>query len=52
VIESFLSRRRSLVGAAVSVAAATNATAQPAPVWFGRYWAVKWRDGKKIWLAM
>jgi alpha-beta hydrolase superfamily lysophospholipase len=52
VIEGFVVRRRALVGAALSVAVTGNATAQPAPVWFGRYWAVKWRDGKKIWLAM
>jgi alpha-beta hydrolase superfamily lysophospholipase len=52
MVEGLVSRRGALVGTAASVVAVGRAAAEQAPVWFGRYWAVKWRDGKKIWLAM
>ncbi len=45
-----LSRRSTL--AATAAALTVPASAAEADLWSGNYWAVKWRDGKKIWLAM
>lgn len=41
--------------ALTALAAASLMGASPMPTgqpWEGRYWAVKWRNGRKIWLAM
>ncbi len=49
-----IAQRGVLVGALSAAGGAVQATAA-APdeaVWFGRDWAVKWRDGEKIWLAL
>jgi pimeloyl-ACP methyl ester carboxylesterase len=49
-----LPRRGVLVGALATTAGVGRAAAAGSdqPIWFGRDWAVKWRDGKKIWLAL
>jgi len=45
-----LSRRTTL--AATAAALSVPASAAEAELWSGNYWAVKWREDKKIWLAM
>jgi pimeloyl-ACP methyl ester carboxylesterase len=45
-----LSRRSTL--AATAAALTVPASAEEADLWSGNYWAVKWRDNRKIWLAM
>jgi alpha-beta hydrolase superfamily lysophospholipase len=45
-----LPRRFALAGTAAALAIPA-AAAEP-DLWSGTYWAVKWRDNKKIWLAM
>jgi len=45
-----LSRRMTLT--ATAAALTIPASAAEAELWSGNYWAVKWRDNKKIWLAM
>jgi pimeloyl-ACP methyl ester carboxylesterase len=48
-----VSRRLAIIGAAATAGTlAQQATAAEAELWSGDYWAVKWRDNKKIWLAM
>lgn len=42
----------SAAGAPGTAPAADGATEPNQAIWFGRDWAVKWRDGKKIWLAL
>ena len=45
-----LSRRMTLTATAAALTVPASAT--EADLWSGNYWAVKWRDNKKIWLAM
>ena len=47
-----LSRRTTLALATTAPALAVPASAAEADLWSGNYWAVKWREDKKIWLAM
>ena len=44
--------RRTTLAAATAAALTVAASAGEADLWSGNYWAVKWRDNKKIWLAM
>jgi alpha-beta hydrolase superfamily lysophospholipase len=46
-----LSRRMTLAGTAAALTSASASAADP-ELWSGTAWAVKWRDNKKIWLAM
>ncbi len=46
-----LSRRMTLAGTAAALTTASAPAADP-ELWSGTAWAVKWRDNKKIWLAM
>ncbi len=49
-----IARRGVLLGALSAAGGGVPATAAApdGPLWFGRDWAVKWRDSKKIWLAL